>query len=186
MSAFPNVSLKATTLPCGLEAVTTWVAIKLVDEDNKPIPRAKYIIYFPDGEMREDFLDDDGYAFFDGIPPGDCTVGFPEISPFSTLSNSLMSSRRMEELRSGNYTGLATGLLAPIMNPASIDIQLVDENKHGVPDEEYRLALPNGDVARGFLDAGGKAHIDGIEPGGDCQVAFPGVDKEFVTFVESK
>jgi hypothetical protein len=58
-----------------------------------------------------------------------------------------------------------------------IAIQLVDEEGHAVPGEDYKVTLPDGTVVEGCLDTHGKAKINGIESG-DCAVSFPNLDKE--------
>src|SRR4030095_13869414 len=100
-SIFPTSSYNSTTSTCPLKVVKTWVAIKLVDENDKPIPRAKYIIILPDGTRKEDYLDDNGYAYFDELTPGVCDVAFPELDPFHSFHNSLTTSKRIEDLRTG-------------------------------------------------------------------------------------
>ncbi|MGA7237380.1 MAG: hypothetical protein WBY44_16965 [Bryobacteraceae bacterium] len=59
-----------------------------------------------------------------------------------------------------------------------IEIQLLGEDDSPVPDEEYRIVLPNGDQARGYLDSKGCARIENIPQGGDCQITFPVLDKD--------
>jgi len=55
-----------------------------------------------------------------------------------------------------------------------IEIQLKDPDGKPVPDEEYRLKLPDESIVCGRLDSEGKARVDGIPPG-DCEVNFPQV-----------
>jgi hypothetical protein len=59
-----------------------------------------------------------------------------------------------------------------------IEIELLGEDDSPVPDVEYQVVLPNGDVAHGFLDEKGKARIKGIPSAGECKVTFPGMDKD--------
>jgi hypothetical protein len=164
--------------------VKTWIAIKLVDEKNEPIKQAKYIIIFPDGNKKEGKLDDNGYAYFDGIPPGMCTVGFPDWSPFWDFEVCFTSSKITDPNWDGwsGSAGVTSGpLVPPPQNPASIDIELVDEADVGVGGEKFEVTLPNGDVTQGFLRNDGTFHVDGIVPGGDCKIRFPDIDKSFVT-----
>lgn len=58
-----------------------------------------------------------------------------------------------------------------------IAIQLVDEQGHAVPGEDYRITLPDGTTVEGCLDAHGRARITGIDAG-SCKVSFPALDKE--------
>lgn len=56
-----------------------------------------------------------------------------------------------------------------------IAIQLVDEQGHAVPSEDYRITLPDGTVIEDSLDKNGRAKISGIDPG-NCKVSFPNRD----------
>jgi type VI secretion system secreted protein VgrG len=57
-----------------------WIAIKLVDTENKPVPGEQYKITLPDGQtIAEGTLDEKGYARVDGIDPGTCKVTFPNL-----------------------------------------------------------------------------------------------------------
>ncbi|GEM_PF-3519252 len=58
-----------------------------------------------------------------------------------------------------------------------IEIELVDEENHPIPNEEYKIILPNGNEVEGTLDENGLARVDGIEEVGNCQVTFPKLDK---------
>jgi hypothetical protein len=59
--------------------VKTWIAIHLVDEDGNPVPDVAYSVTLPDGSIITGTLDDQGFARFDEIDPGQCHVSFPEI-----------------------------------------------------------------------------------------------------------
>ncbi len=56
---------------------TSWVAIRLVDDQGNPVPYRRYRIETPEGTTREGILDDQGRARVDGIEPGTCKVTFP-------------------------------------------------------------------------------------------------------------
>ncbi len=58
----------------------TFIAIKLVDEDDPsvPVPFKRYRVVLPDGSTREGMLDQHGYALIDQIDPGECQVSFPD------------------------------------------------------------------------------------------------------------
>lgn len=53
-----------------------------------------------------------------------------------------------------------------------IGIELVDQKGHPVPNERYRVTLPDGTIREGQLDAQGRARFDDIDPG-SCQISFP-------------
>ncbi len=54
-----------------------WIAIELVDDDNRPVPGENYRIKLPDGTEIEDSLNDKGRAKITGLDPGTCKVSFP-------------------------------------------------------------------------------------------------------------
>lgn len=56
-----------------------------------------------------------------------------------------------------------------------ITIALVDERGQAVPNERYRIELPDGSVREGQLNASGRAHIDDIDPG-QCRLTFTSLD----------
>lgn len=58
-----------------------------------------------------------------------------------------------------------------------IKIELVDMRGKPVPDEKYRITLPDGTVQEGTLDGKGQAAVYDIDPG-TCKVTFPDLDKE--------
>ena len=53
-----------------------------------------------------------------------------------------------------------------------IEIKLQNPDGKPVPDEEYRVKLPDETIQSGRLDDEGKARIEGIPPG-QCEVNFP-------------
>jgi hypothetical protein len=56
-----------------------WIAIRLVDQDNRPVPGEAYRVKLPDGSLVEDDLDEHGSARIMGIDPGTCQVSFPNL-----------------------------------------------------------------------------------------------------------
>jgi hypothetical protein len=160
--------------------VKSWIAVQLVDEDNKPVPKAKFKIRFPDGVEEEHELDDNGYKYFPDLDPGECEIGFPDLEPFCELVTSVMASKTTDPTLSGKVSG-ASGSPAPL---TSISIALHDEQDKGVPKELYHIKTPDGDIAKGFLEDSGKTTIHGIAAG-NCEVSFPNIDPSYVTFVKS-
>ena len=58
-----------------------------------------------------------------------------------------------------------------------IEIRLIGENDEPIPDEPYRIELPDGTVVDGVLDSNGKARRTGLDPG-TCKVTFPDLDQD--------
>jgi hypothetical protein len=56
-----------------------------------------------------------------------------------------------------------------------VGIRLRDEDGNPVPDERYRVVLPDGSVQEGTLNSKGEASFYEIDPG-DCQITFPDLD----------
>ena len=57
----------------------TWIEVRLVDTENRPIAGEPYRIRMPDSSIREGVLDEEGKVRFEGIPGGQCQVCFPRI-----------------------------------------------------------------------------------------------------------
>jgi hypothetical protein len=58
----------------------SWIAIKMVDEADKPVTGMAYRVTLPDGEtVAEGTLDEKGAARIEGIEPGNCKVTFPTL-----------------------------------------------------------------------------------------------------------
>lgn len=58
---------------------TAWIEIELVDEDDQPVPGARYAITLPDGSVADGTLDAKGFARVEGFEPGSCQVTFPDL-----------------------------------------------------------------------------------------------------------
>ncbi len=58
-----------------------------------------------------------------------------------------------------------------------VGIRLKDDEGNPIPNEPFRIKLPDGTIVEGTLDSEGKAEIHGI-PAGQCQVCFPQIDKD--------
>jgi type VI secretion system secreted protein VgrG len=57
----------------------SWIAIKLVDQNGKPVPGEEYRITLPDGSQVEGDVDANGFARINGIDPGTCQITFPNL-----------------------------------------------------------------------------------------------------------
>jgi len=58
---------------------TSWIEIKLVGEDGKPIPGEAYRVTLPDGKVADGTLDENGFARVSGFDPGSCKISFPNL-----------------------------------------------------------------------------------------------------------
>lgn len=55
-----------------------WVEIEVIDEDDNPVPDARFVLELPDGSMKRGTLGADGRARLSEIEPGTCKVSFPD------------------------------------------------------------------------------------------------------------
>jgi len=63
----------------GLLLFKDWMEVTLKDHAGKPLGKEKYTLRMPDGTTRDGNLDDSGYAKVEDVPPGTCTVDFPDL-----------------------------------------------------------------------------------------------------------
>ena len=61
------------------EQKTSWIEIKLVDEEENPVPGEQYRVELPDDLVAEGTLDEKGFVHIDGIEPGMCNIKFPNL-----------------------------------------------------------------------------------------------------------
>ena len=69
-----------------------------------------------------------------------------------------------------------------------IEIELLGEDGKPIPNEKYKMTLPDGSEKEGTLDQNGWARVEG-SVNGDCEITFPELDKtswEFVNTVGPK
>ena len=80
-----NQNFGSSPVGTGVQACpkTSWIEIKLVDQDSNPVPGEAYRVQVPDGSTVEGDLDDSGFARVDGIDPGTCQVTFPNLDGHS-------------------------------------------------------------------------------------------------------
>ena len=76
----------------------------------------------------------------------------------------------------------ATVISCPVESPARqvwwVEIELVGEDDQPIPWEEYKVVLPDGTVATGYLDQDGFARFEQIPRSGECEISFPNLDKD--------
>ena len=58
-----------------------------------------------------------------------------------------------------------------------IELELLDAKGNPVPNERYKITMPDGSIKYGRLDNDAKARIEKLQPG-SCQVTFPDRDQE--------
>lgn len=63
----------------------------------------------------------------------------------------------------------------PCQKKTWVAIELKDNQGNPVPNESYKIELPDGRMVTGALDAMGTAGVDGIDPG-TCNISFPNLD----------
>jgi uncharacterized Zn-binding protein involved in type VI secretion len=57
-----------------------------------------------------------------------------------------------------------------------VEIELLDQDGKPVPNEPYRIELPDSTPTEGSTDDRGRARVDGIDPG-NCKISFPSLDQ---------
>jgi len=57
-------------------------------------------------------------------------------------------------------------------------IDLLGEDDKPIPDEKYKLEMPDGTVKESSLDESGRGFIYDIEKKGECKISFPDIDKD--------
>jgi hypothetical protein len=67
-----------STMPSSATKLS-WIEIRLVDGEGKPVPGAAYEVILPDGSIRSGSLNAKGVARYDQIAAGKCEVRFPEL-----------------------------------------------------------------------------------------------------------
>ncbi len=57
--------------------VTTFIDIKLIDKEGKPVPNEPFRVKDSAGQSHNGSLDENGFAHVDPVAPGDCEIRFP-------------------------------------------------------------------------------------------------------------
>ena len=60
----------------GLLVYADYIELELEDEEGKKVPGVKYYVRLPNGGVREGYLDSNGYAKVEGLPPGKVRVDY--------------------------------------------------------------------------------------------------------------
>lgn len=60
----------------GLLIYRDFIEIELKDDEGNPLKNVKYRIYFPNGSVKEGYVDGDGYAKVENVPPGKAEVTY--------------------------------------------------------------------------------------------------------------
>ena len=72
----------SNTTRSGFLYLEDYMEIELKDEENNPLGNEEYIIFAPNGEVRNGKLDDNGFAKEEKLPGGICSVRFPNLPKF--------------------------------------------------------------------------------------------------------
>jgi hypothetical protein len=144
------------------EQPTAWLEIELVEADGRRVGGELYEVRAADGRIFRGRLDGEGFARVDGLAPGGSVVTFPQ------------RDRRDWE---GRTVVVPEGELGALPPPRKswVEIELVDEAGAPVAGEPYLVLEGDRPVARGKLDAEGRARVESISPG-TCRVLFPARD----------
>jgi hypothetical protein len=142
-----------------VEETTTFIGIKLVDQNGDPVPDRRYRSALASGRvLSEGRLDTNGSARVDGLDPSQCIVTFPDIDEGTAC------------------TGQASGAGDAVPPPAADELTWVAVQMAGDPltytGLAYELTTPDGNVHSGTLDASGLVRVDGVPPG-VCKLRFP-------------
>jgi len=77
---------------------TDWVEFELWDEDlDEPVPDEAYELTLTDGRVLKSRLDRNGMVRVEGIPPGECTIYFPDLDHEMTAQTQPPEERREPE-----------------------------------------------------------------------------------------
>ncbi len=80
---FPDNLFPEKPVPAHLDVPapeqTTFIAIRLVDQDGQPVPRRAVHLVLADKSEQDGFVDGDGRFRLEDVPPGTCTLTFPDL-----------------------------------------------------------------------------------------------------------
>lgn len=161
-------------------AATGWVEVELADDEGRPVAGQAYELRLPDGSLRQGCLDGAGRARVDGVPAGTCQVRFPSWagSGFAAVSPRAVSAQAPAPTRTPAPAPAPTrtpGLPGPgAPEPRWLELELLDERGEPAGERRFVVELPDGARRSGWLDAAGRARVEGIEGDGPCRVLFPG------------
>jgi hypothetical protein len=139
----------------------TWVGIELVDQKERPVPQARYVLELPDGKKRSGRLDENGRLQIRDIDPGTCKVWFPDFDG--------------TEWEGGTAVADDAPAPAPAQSKDWVELELMDEEGNPVPKARYKLCLPDGTERDGVLGDDGRQREEGINPG-VVKITFPDFD----------
>jgi hypothetical protein len=164
----------------------TWIAMKLLGEDDQPIPGARYWIKLPDETVREGYLDGQGYAYFGDLDPGQCEIRWPDLDDGAVSATSAQQVAQAQRASGSAGAGAGAGSRSPARGAGALDeartwvaIELLGEDDAPLGGEAYWIKLPGGAIREGTLDASGRAYFDDLDPG-DCEIRWPGLDRQAV------
>jgi len=77
--AAPARALSVTAADGKAPVKSTWIEIRLFDQDDRPVAGESYEIRFSDGSLATGKLSANGKTRYDGSVPGQCEVRFPDL-----------------------------------------------------------------------------------------------------------
>jgi hypothetical protein len=80
-----------------VDEVTTFVALRLLDQTGKAVPRRGFAAAMPDESAREGFLDAEGRLRIDGVAAGTCRVTFTDLDSTDFSAPQILTGRRAEQ-----------------------------------------------------------------------------------------
>ena len=69
---------KESIPPAAMAQESHWIVLRLLDADDQPVAGARYSLKLSNGRTMTGKLDQEGQTRAEGIPPGMCSVSFPE------------------------------------------------------------------------------------------------------------
>jgi len=81
-----DVTVEQSMARSGLLKYSDYIEIQLQNEDGDGIGDQDYVLYLPNGEVREGTLDGNGYKREEDVSPGVYSIRFPNLPGFRNVS----------------------------------------------------------------------------------------------------
>ena len=170
----------------------TWVGIELVDQKERPVPNARYVLELPDGKKRSGRLDENGRLQALDLDPGTCKVWFPDFDASEWQGGTEVADQASDVPPSGAReepspsepasAQASSASVTPASEPPTptgekswVDLELVDEEGNPVPNARYKLCMADGTEREGVLGDDGRRREESLHPG-VVKITFPDFD----------